>query len=186
MYIKVFRYNEASETDRRLLGDLLRCVWEDTDSREIHPKEMDAMSFCAVSVHQIIGYVGVIRWDIQVEDKIFKMCGLSCVCTHPLFRKKGIAAALVKRATDWIVNNPALDLGLFTCSLENVPFYENIGLWQRSHGLVLQESEREGALRSDLLHLDVFKLLISTKAKACLHCFENTTVNLNFPEGKFV
>lgn len=85
-----------------------------------------------------------------------------------------------------MMQNPYLDIGLFTCSPENSSFYENIGLWQRSPGLILKESGRDGAYRSDLLHLDVFKLLISPKAKTCAHYFDNTIINLNFPKGKFI
>ena len=60
MDIKKFRYNHISDTDRRLLGNLLRSVWEDMDTREAHPEEMDAMSFCAVDGDRFIGYAGVI------------------------------------------------------------------------------------------------------------------------------
>lgn len=36
---------------------------------------------------EIIGYAGVVSWPINVKDESFKMCGLSCVCTHPEYRK---------------------------------------------------------------------------------------------------
>lgn len=60
MNIKFFQYNYISDTDQRLLTDLLRSVWEDTDTKEIHPQEMDAVSFCAIADNIFIGYVGVI------------------------------------------------------------------------------------------------------------------------------
>ena len=174
------------EADKYLLNDLLRCVWEDIDTKEIHPKEMDAMSFCALENNQFVGYVGVITWNIKVKGKILKMCGLSCVCTHPQYRKRGIATILVKKATEWIMQSDILDVGLFTCSHKNTPFYENIGLWKISPNLVLKESDRKDAYVSDLLHLNVFKLLISQKAESYANCFENATIILNFPKGKFI
>lgn len=186
MDIKEFRYNNASEVNVCLINDLFSDVWGDVNAKEIHPKEMDAMSFCAMSGNKCIGYVGVISWDIKVQEEIFKMCGLSCVCTHPQFRKRGVATQLVKRATEWILQCNNFDIGLFTCSYQNTPFYENIGLWEIDPGVILKESSREGAYISNLLHLNVFKLLISQKSKSYADYFENTTILLNFPEGRFI
>ena len=45
---------------------------------------------------------------------------------------------------------------------------------------------REGAYVSDSLQLNVFKLLISAKAKLYANYFENSIVTLNFPKGKFI
>ena len=56
MHIKVFKYNHISETDKRLLYDLIYRVWEDTTNLEIHHKDMDATSFCAVEENRFIGY----------------------------------------------------------------------------------------------------------------------------------
>lgn len=186
MNIKFFQYNHISDTDQRLLANLLRSVWEDTDTKEIHPQEMDAVSFCAIADNIFIGYVGVIKWNIRIEDKTFKMCGLSCVCTHPSYRKCGIASGLVKKATEWILQNDEFDIGLLTCSQENTPFYEKTGFWQRSPCLVLEESDRTGAYRSDIMGLDVFKLLVSHEAKWYADYFEHGTITLNFPKGKFI
>lgn len=186
MDIKTFRYNHITETDRGLLNDLLRCVWEDINTQEVHPEEMDAMSFCAVDGDRFTGYAGVIRWEIRIQGEVFKMGGLSCVCTHPQYRRAVIGTALVRKATEWMLQGERFDLGLFTCSRDNIPFYENTGLWQRSPDLVLKESDREGAYLSDRLHLHVFKLLISPKAKPYAGYFRNAVINLKFPEGKFI
>ena len=51
---------------------------------------MNVISFCAMEGSEIIGYAGVVSWPINVKDESFKMCGLSCVCTHPEYRKRGI------------------------------------------------------------------------------------------------
>lgn len=84
-----YSYNNISNVDKCLLDDLLHSVWNDIDTTEIHPQEMDARSFCAVANNMLIGYVGVIMWNIRVRDKMFNMCGLSCVCTRPSYRKTG-------------------------------------------------------------------------------------------------
>lgn len=168
------------------MSDLLLSVWEDIDTSEIHSEEMDAVSFCAVENNRYIGYAGVVSWDISVQDETFKMCGLSCVCTHPQYRRKGVGSALVKAATEWVIRSGNSDIGLFTCSYEHTPFYESIGLWKQCPGLVLKESDREGAYRSDHLRVNVFKLLISQKAALHADYFEDTTILLNFPNGKFI
>lgn len=186
MNLKSFKYNHISDTDRRLLDDLLRSVWEDMDTKGIHPQEMDAISFCAISDNIFIGYVGVIKWTIRIGDKTFSMCGLSCVCTHPAHRKHGVASGLVRKATEWILQNGMFDIGLFTCSQENTPFYEKVGLWKKSPGLILEESDQKGAYRSDIMGLNVFKLLVSHEAKQYADYFENGTITLNFPKGKFI
>lgn len=115
------------------------------------------------------------------------MCGLSYVCTHPSYRKIGVASGLVKKVTKWILQDTRFDIGLFTCSQENTPFYEKMDCWQRSTGLVLAESDdRTGAYRSDIMSLNVFKLLISDEAKRYANYFENGIIILNFPKGQFV
>ncbi len=178
--IKCFRYNDISNTDNGLLNNLIRSVWEDTDTSEIHPKEMNAVSFCAKINDIFIGYAGVIDWNIRVRNKIFKMCALSCVCTQPSYRKKGTGSYLVKKATEWIIKNDSIDVGLFTCSQENT------GCWERAPRLILKESDRNRAYRSDIMGLNVFKLLVSNRAKSHAEYFENGIINLNFPEGKFI
>lgn len=181
-----YSYNNISNIDKYLLNNLLHSVWSDTDTTEIHPQEMNAMSFCAVANNIFIGYVGVITWNICVQDKTFNMCGLSCVCTHPSYRKNGIASCLVKKATEWIMENSNFDVGLFTCSQENTSFYEKVGFWQRSPNLILKESDRIEAYKSDIMGLNVFKLLISYKAQLYANYFENGIITLNFPKGKFI
>jgi GNAT superfamily N-acetyltransferase len=186
MDIKIFEYNNASEVELCLLNDLIRRVWAGEGMEAIHPRVMNATSFCAIENSRFVGYVGVVDWDICVQTVTFKMCGLSCVCTHPEYRKQGIGLSLVRNATEWIVGSHKFDVGLFTCSHGLVPFYEKVGLWKRSPGLVLKENERELAFRSDMMELNVFKLLLSNKAKLHANVFEQGMIVLNFPDGKFI
>ena len=170
MDIKSFQYNNITEIDKQLLKSLLYLIWEDIN----------------IEKNEFIGYLGVVSWNIIVKNKTFKMCGLSCVCTHPEYREQGIGSMLVRKATEWIMQDGRFDIGLFTCSQRNTPFYEHIGWWQKCSNLVLKESDREGAYVSDSLQLNVFKLLISAKAKLYANYFENSIVTLNFPKGKFI
>ena len=186
MDIKSFQYNNITEIDKQLLKSLLYLIWEDINIEDIHPQEMNVMSFCAIEKNEFIGYLGVVSWNIIVKNKTFKMCGLSCVCTHPEYREQGIGSMLVRKATEWLIQEGRFDIGLFTCSQRNTPFYEHIGWWQKCSNLVLKESDREGAYVSDSLQLNVFKLLISAKAKLYANYFENSIVTLNFPKGKFI
>lgn len=186
MYIKSFLYNNITEIDQKSLERLFHFVWGDEMTGDIHPREMHARAFCVIENNEIICYVGVVSWDIHVVERSFKMCGLSCVCTHPKYRKQGLGTLLVEEATAWIIRCGGFDIGLFTCSQENVSFYERLNLWERCPNLILKESDREGAYISNLLHLNVFKMLISEKAKLYAHYFEDSTITLNFPKGKFI
>ena len=92
MDIKSFQYNNITEIDKQLLKSLLYLIWEDINIEDIHPQEMNVMSFCAIEKNEFIGYLGVVSWNIIVKNKTFKMCGLSCVCTHPEYREQGIGS----------------------------------------------------------------------------------------------
>ena len=77
MDIKSFQYNNITEIDKQLLKSLLYLIWEDINIEDIHPQEMNVMSFCAIEKNEFIGYLGVVSWNIIVKNKTFKMCGLS-------------------------------------------------------------------------------------------------------------
>ena len=48
MDIKSFQYNNITEIDKQLLKSLLYLIWEDINIEDIHPQEMNVMSFCAI------------------------------------------------------------------------------------------------------------------------------------------
>lgn len=186
MEVRRFCYDCIGVTDRLSLSALFGLVWGDGSIDGIHSKDMNTVSFCIVDDNEIIAYLGVVSWTIAVRGETFAMCGLSAVCTHPDYRRRGIGTLLVKEATRWIGECGQFDIGLFTCSRHNTHFYENVGIWQRCPELVLREGDRNGAYRSDVLQLDVFKLLISEKAQFYSDFFEHSTITLNFPEGRFI
>lgn len=45
MDIKSFQYNNITEIDKQLLKSLLYLIWEDINIEDIHPQEMNVMSF---------------------------------------------------------------------------------------------------------------------------------------------
>lgn len=186
MYITSFLYNNITKTNAQRLQDLLAIVWGYSERENIHPHELNAMSFCASDNDRLIGYTGVISWNIQTGGQTFRMGALSCVCTHPSYRKMGIGSRLVREATLWMQDCCFFDVGLFTCSPEHSHFYKRIGVWQACSDLVLKESEREGAYASDLLGLQVFKWLISEKACQYAFCFEHARITLNLPKKQFI
>ena len=182
-----FPFNGISPSQQDSLKELFNLVWDIKDVTTIHPKEMNATSFCAMIENSIVGYVGVISWNISVSDVKFTMCGLSCVCTHPSYRNLGIGTHLVQAATDWIIQNEdKFDIGFFTCSQELIHFYKHIKHWKLCDNLILKESDRANAIQSDNLNLHVFKLPISSKAKSHAKYFNEGTIILNFPKGKFI
>lgn len=101
--IKHFPHNDLPEADRLPLEQLFRIVWGDKAAGNLHPEEMQAVSFYAMQDHQALGYAGILSWTVRVRDRKFDLCGLSCVCTHPDYRRRGIGTALAKQATEWIL-----------------------------------------------------------------------------------
>lgn len=186
MEIISFRYNDITETNARQLRDLLDTVWGNNERETVHPQEFNAMSFCASDGTKLIGYTGVLTWNIQADGQAFRMGALSCVSTHPSWRRMGIGSRMVREATAWMRNSGSFDVGLFTCSPENVPFYNSIGSWQACPHLVLKESDCKGPYVSDQCGLHVFKWLISEKACLYASCFDNTIITLNLPKGHFI
>lgn len=186
MNIKTVPTNNITKVEKEAIQVLINTIWSNNNTPYIHPKEMNATSFYIADKNKIIAYLGVLSWGISIKTETFKMGGLSCVCTHPKYRKQGIGTELVRNATEWIIQKGEFDLGLFTCSQENTSFYEHIGLWERCHNLIIKESNREGAYISNQMEVNVFRLLISEKAKQYTDYFENSIINLNFPSGEFI
>jgi len=186
MEIFSFCYNSISDGMSRRLNDLISSVWGNVEGKPLHLRELNAMSFCAADGAKVVGYAGDLAWPVSVEGRMFRMGALSCVCTHPSYRKKGIGSWVVRSATKWMMDCSRFDVGLFTCASENVSFYEKVGLWEERPCLILKESEREGAFVSDKLGLHVFRLLISDKARANESCFDNAVITLDLPEGLFI
>lgn len=75
MDIKSFQYNNITEIDKQLLKSLLYFIWEDINIEDIHPQEMNVMSFCAIEKNEFIGYLGVVSWNIIVKIKLLKCVG---------------------------------------------------------------------------------------------------------------
>lgn len=75
MDIKSFQYNNITEIDKQLLKSLLYLIWEDINIEDIHPQEMNVMSFCAIEKNEFIGYLGVVSWNIIVKIKLLKCVG---------------------------------------------------------------------------------------------------------------
>lgn len=186
MIIESFRYNTITDEKHRQLKSLMQTAWSNHGETSIHPKEMDAMCFCGIIDGVIIGYVGIVSWTIFIEKESYRMCGLSCVCTHPAYQRCGIGQRLVVEATQWIATAGIFDIGLFTCSATLSRFYEQGGDWQHDSCLVLKESARDGAYASDQLKLQVLKFLISDKAKQNPSYFTEREIVLNFPHGQFI
>lgn len=186
MNIKIIPTNNITEIEKEAIQVLIYSIWNKQNTTDIHPKEMNATSFYITDKNKIIAYLGVLSWNIRIKTETFKMGGLSCVCTHPQYRKQGIGTELVRNATKWIIQKGKFDVGLFTCSQENTPFYEHIGLWERCHNLIIKESDRAGAYISNQMGVNVFRLLISEKAKQHTGYFENSIINLKFPHGEFI
>ncbi|MGL4913634.1 MAG: GNAT family N-acetyltransferase [Romboutsia sp.] len=181
-----FQYNDANKYYKKQIKHLTDIMWPSDNGDEAHLKEFNVMSFCACLDNEVIGYAGVIRWDIPGKHSTYKMSSLSCVCTHPKYQNQGIGKMVVQKATKWIVSDSCTDVGLFTCSPELTTFYEKSREWKKDKNLVLKESDREGAYISSQLELDVLKILVSDEAKQYFNDFTNTTIVLNFPKGEFI
>ena len=137
--IYIQNYNDASETLRREIAEMLQQIWPNAadDSELSHPLELTAHSFFCRVDGKLVAYTAVLQKDIVHAGVLFRLAGLSCVATLPEYRKLGFGSCLVRSATDWMAQKKHLDFGIFTCQPEFIHFYHRCGGWQVNPNVTL-------------------------------------------------
>src|SRR5262249_46342390 len=95
----------------------------------------------------------------EVKRLKLKISGLSGLTTREDSRRRGVASAVMRRATQEIQETLKVDFGLLFCEPRNASFYTGLG-WQSFKGDVLVMQPR-GQVRFDVLDPYVFALKIA-------------------------
>lgn len=176
-------YHQASLELKNSINDLIQKVWP-SDDLEVHKKDLNVQSFYLMMNHQIVSYAGVIQFDVNINNHLYHIGGLSCVATDPSYTKRGLSSRVIAKATEWMCDN--LDFGVFTCKRELVDFYRHAGNWQLESNVILVANRDKGALSSDDLDVVVMMQLFSKKASLAKEEIINSTIYLGFSKEQFI
>lgn len=186
--IYIQKYNDASETLRKEIAEMLQQIWPNAadDSELSHPLELTAHSFFCRVDGKLVAYTAVLQKDIVHAGVLFRLAGLSCVATLPEYRKLGFGSCLVRSATDWMAQKKQLDFGIFTCQPEFIHFYHRCGGWQVNPNVTLIGNAKPGALNSKTLSVAVLQRIFSRHAQKHKVLLTHGLINLDFPDGEFL
>jgi predicted acetyltransferase len=177
-------YEKAPDSLTKKVIHLLNIVWPKrfSEDEEIHPIALSPVSFFLYIEQQVISYCVVLSKEIVHEGNTYKISGLHCVCTHPLYRKQRYASQIVKKATEFIENS-SIDIGLFSCKPDLLSFYKNYG-WLPADKVHIVSGKYSGALSNH--HFGKITLIRFFSKKAIDHknAFSDTSIYLNAPLGK--
>jgi predicted acetyltransferase len=177
-------YEKATASLTQKFIHLLNTVWPNKFShdQEIHPIALSPVSFFLCREQQVISYCVALSKEIVHEGNTYKISGLHCVCTHPLYRKQRYASQVVKKATEFIENS-SIDIGLFSCEPELLSFYKNYG-WLPAYKVHIVSGKHSGSLSNDHFGKITLIRLFSKKAIEHKNAFSDTTIHLDAPLGK--
>lgn len=170
------------EIKRQILA-LERTAWKTEREEESFPSapETYETSFVLMEHGRAVCHVGIRRSALTHKGQEYQAYGLSEVVTHPDWRKRGLATALIREAAGYIAAQEP-DLSIFTCERSRTAFYERGG-WREAPGVCLVGGTPEQPFRSDSLGLVTMIRLISPRAQLHGTDFENTDVVFCLGEG---
>ena len=108
---------------------------------------------------EVICHVGIVLRDANWNGRAVKIGGPSGLTTREDSRRRGVASAVMRRATQEIQETFKVDFGLLFCEPRNASFHTGLG-WQSFKGDVLVMQPR-GQVRFDVLDPYVFALKIA-------------------------
>jgi GNAT superfamily N-acetyltransferase len=82
---------------------------------------------------QHAGRLAIFDRSVKVNGAIVRVGGIGGVATKPQFRMRGVASALLTRATDFMRDELSLEFGLLLCRPQVAPVYAKLG-WMRVDG----------------------------------------------------
>jgi aminoglycoside 2'-N-acetyltransferase I len=82
---------------------------------------------------RLAGRLGILDRQVVVGGAIIRVGGIGGVATRPEFRRRGIASAMLTRATEFMRHDLGLEFGLLLCRPEVSPVYAKLG-WMRADG----------------------------------------------------
>jgi aminoglycoside 2'-N-acetyltransferase I len=108
---------------------------------------------------EVICHLGIVLRDATWNGRAVKIGGLSGLTTRQDCRRRGVASAVMRRATQDIQETFKADFGLLFCEPRTASFHTGLG-WQSFKGDVLVMQPR-GQVRFDVLDTYVFALKIA-------------------------
>lgn len=131
-------------------------------------------SFVLIEKECAVCHVGIRKSILHHKGNEYSAYGLSEVVTRPQYRNRGLAFALVEKATQFIISQRA-DIGIFTCAKARVSFYSKAG-WKAISGACFVGGTKEHPFRSDSLDLVTMMMFISLESRLHRKDFENTDI----------
>jgi predicted N-acetyltransferase YhbS len=101
--------------------------------------EWAAHDWCVVTWDadgRAVCYVGVVARDARSDGRPVRVGGIGGVKTRPAVRERGLATAAIRRAVEFLRDEPAAAFALLVCEPDLIPFYERPG-WQPFPGVLL-------------------------------------------------
>jgi predicted N-acetyltransferase YhbS len=84
----------------------------------------------------LVSCARIVLRDATHDGQSVVIGGIGGVKTHPDWRRRGLAAAAVRRAFEFFHAQPAVALALITCEPALIPYYSRLG-WREFDGTVL-------------------------------------------------
>ena len=189
--IKVHPEKELPPEIKSEIVFLLDSIWPDlTETREgknletpIHDLSLNPI--CVMLVNKdgrILSYAAILSKKISHEGNSYQIAGLSCVATQQNQRSLGYGKKVVEVATQLIIENNAIDVGLFTCDHNIVPFYSKCG-WSTLNDSYLIGGTREKPFPSNEHGKTTLIRFLSDKAKKNAKDFSKSPIYLELKEG---
>lgn len=183
MKVTIRSYHQMKEISRRQVDHFVHHCWNEHIESAIHPNDCSVLSFILSEDGQMIGYAGLIKLVVQIDDRKMHVGAVSCFCIDPDYRHLGYGSYLFEYLTITLINMKELDLGLFTCSEQLNSFYLRQKRW-RLADWILYADNREG--------YDSIKEKLNVMALAASEAFDpqlfkkKLHIHLYLPDGLFI
>lgn len=76
---------------------------------------------------QPAGRLGVLDSKVSIANQIIRVGGIGGVATKPEFRHRGVASAMLSRASEFMKSDLGVDFGFLLCRHEVSPVYAKMG-----------------------------------------------------------
>lgn len=103
--------------------------------RDVKWSNADARALVWTDKGELVSHAGAFVRKGEWDGLPVKIGGIGGVVTHPNHRHQGYARAALRRALEWLHDEPKVAFALLFCEPHNIEYYANQG-WQRFVGPV--------------------------------------------------
>ena len=104
--------------------------------RDVKWAHADARALVKTDAGVLVSHAGAFVRKGEWDGLPVKLGGIGGVVTHPEYRRQGYARAAIKRALEWLHDEPKVAFALLFCEPHNVEYYAHQG-WQTFAGTVV-------------------------------------------------